>query len=59
MKIVDATGNFVYETTVEGGQAVWYGKGFNGKRVASGVYLVMCATTDGSLKTVSKILVVN
>ncbi|HEY1037923.1 MAG TPA: two-component regulator propeller domain-containing protein [Bacteroidia bacterium] len=59
MKIMDVSGNFVYEATVEGGQAVWNAKGFNGKRVASGVYLVMCATTDGSQKVVAKILVVN
>lgn len=59
MKIMDVSGNFVYEAVVEGGQAVWYGKGFNGQRVASGVYLVMSATNDGSLKAVCKILVVN
>lgn len=59
MKIMDVSGNFVYEAVVEGGQAVWYGKGFNGKRVASGVYLVMSATNDGSQKAVCKILVVN
>lgn len=59
MKITDIAGNMVYEATVEGGQAVWYGKNFKGERVASGVYLVMCATPDGQQKKVTKILVLN
>lgn len=59
LKITDAAGNFVYESTVEGGQAVWYAKNFKGERVASGIYLAMCATNDGSKKTVCKILVIN
>ena len=59
VKIVDAAGNFVFETTVEGGQAVWNGKTFDGKRVASGVYLAICAATDGSQKALTKIMVLN
>lgn len=59
MKITDVAGNMVYEVTVEGGQAVWYGKNFKGERVASGVYLVMCATADGIQKKATKILVLN
>jgi sugar lactone lactonase YvrE len=59
LKIMDIAGNFVYEAIVEGGQAVWYAKNFKGERVASGVYMAMCATTDGSKKAVCKILVVN
>jgi len=59
MKITDVSGNMIYETTVEGGQAVWYAKNFKGERVASGVYLVMCATADGTQKKVTKILVLN
>ena len=59
MKITDVAGNMVYESTVEGGQATWYAKNFKGERVASGVYLVMCATSDGTQKKVTKILVLN
>lgn len=59
MKITDVAGNMVYEATVEGGQATWYAKNFKGERVASGVYLVMCATSDGTQKKVTKILVLN
>jgi sugar lactone lactonase YvrE len=59
LKIIDVAGNFVYETIVEGGQAVWNAKNFKGERVASGVYMAMCATTDGSKKAVCKIMVIN
>lgn len=59
IKIVDVAGNFVYETTAQGGQAKWDGKNFSGKRVASGVYLVLCSTSDGSEKVMTKILLLN
>ncbi len=59
VKIVDGGGNFVYETTSEGGQAVWYGENFKGKRVASGVYMAICAMPDGSQKKITKILLLN
>lgn len=59
VKIVDAGGNFVYETTSEGGQAIWHGQNFKGQRVASGVYMAICATPDGSQKKLTKILLLN
>jgi hypothetical protein len=59
VKIVDVAGNFVFETTAQGGQALWDGKNFKGQRVASGVYLVLCATTDGEAKAMTKILLLN
>ena len=59
VKIVDAGGNFVYETISEGGQAVWNGQNFKGQRVASGIYMAICATPDGSQKKLTKILLLN
>jgi len=59
LKIMDVAGNLVYESNVDGGQAIWNLKTFSGKKVSSGVYLVMCATTDASLKVVAKIMVIN
>jgi len=59
VQIVDGSGNFVYQTTSEGGQATWNGENFKGKRVASGVYMVICAMPDGSQKKLTKILVLN
>jgi hypothetical protein len=59
VKITDITGTMVYETKSKGGQAVWYAKNFKGERVASGVYMVFCASSDGEQKALTKILVVN
>ncbi len=59
VQIVDAGGNFVYQTTSEGGQAIWNGQNFKGTRVASGIYMAICATPDGSQKKLTKILLLN
>lgn len=59
VKITDISGTFVFETTSEGGQAIWDGKNFNGDRVSSGVYMVFCTSEDGSQKMVTKILLIN
>jgi hypothetical protein len=59
LKITDIAGNLVYETTAEGGQVIWDSKTISGKKVSSGVYLVMCGTSDASLKAVAKIMIIN
>jgi hypothetical protein len=59
IKITDVTGNLVYATTANGGQAVWNGKKFDGEKVATGVYLVFASNEDGSQTHVTKILIVN
>jgi hypothetical protein len=58
IRITDISGNLVYETVSDGGQASWDLKTYNGKRVATGVYLVFCASSDGSQSTVTKMLVI-
>lgn len=47
IKITDVAGNLVYEGQALGGQAVWDGRDYLGRRAASGVYLVM-ATSQAS-----------
>jgi ligand-binding sensor domain-containing protein len=59
VKITDISGNLVYSTMSEGGQALWNGRNFNGDRVKTGVYLVYVTNSDGSKTTVSKIMFVN
>jgi hypothetical protein len=60
VKITDISGTLVYEMKSEGGQAIWYGKNFNGERVSSGVYMVFCTSEDNSCqKIATKILLVN
>ncbi len=45
VKITDLHGQLVYETTALGGQAIWDGTDYTGRRVKTGVYLVF-ATSD-------------
>ncbi len=59
IRITDVSGNLVYKTVSEGGQASWDLTTYNGKRVATGVYIVFCASSDGTQSTVTKILVIN
>lgn len=59
VKITDSYGNLVYETRSEGGQAVWDGRDFSGRRAATGVYLVFVTNSDGTDKVVTKILFIN
>ncbi len=62
VKITDINGKLIYETTALGGQAVWDGRDYNGRRAASGVYLVFSSSTetfDMPDSYVTKILMVN
>jgi ligand-binding sensor domain-containing protein len=59
VKITDISGNMVFETRSEGGQAIWYGKDLNGNRVHTGVYLVFSSNETGSKTDITKILFIN
>jgi hypothetical protein len=59
VKIATVTGELVYHTVALGGQAIWYGNNFNGERVQTGVYLIFCASPDGTQTAVSKLLFIN
>ncbi len=59
VKITDISGNLVWETIAEGGQAVWNGKDLHGRRPSSGVYLVFSTNEDGEETAVTKILFIN
>lgn len=58
VKITDMQGNLIFETTSEGGRAVWNGKRLDGEKPASGVYLVFAATSDGEIDNVTKITII-
>lgn len=65
VKITDISGRLVYETKALGGQAVWDGNDYNGRRANTGVYLVF-STSSPRLSSfsqpdaaVAKILFVN
>lgn len=62
VKITDIRGRLVFETTALGGQAIWYGKDYTGRRAASGVYLVFSTSADSLTSpdtAVAKIVFVN
>ncbi len=59
VKIVDESGNMVWETKSKGGQIVWPVSNLSGIRVASGVYVVYASSTDGVQNVLTKILVIN
>jgi hypothetical protein len=59
IKITDVSGNLVYETKADGGQATWSGKNFKGEKARTGVYLVFCSNDDGSKTFVTKLLIIN
>ncbi len=59
VRITDVSGNLIYSTKAEGGQAIWDGKNFDGRKAKTGVYLVFAASDDGKEKIVTKILIIN
>ena len=59
VKIVTANGAVVAEGVSNGGTFTWNGRDGEGRRVASGVYMVMTATSEGKKGTVCKIAIVN
>jgi ligand-binding sensor domain-containing protein len=58
IRITDISGNLVTEMVSDGGVATWDLKTYNGRRVSTGVYLVFCASRDGSQTYVTKMLVI-
>ncbi len=56
VKITDTYGNVVFATRSEGGQAIWDGYSFDGRKAAQGIYLVFVTNNDGSETLVTKIL---
>ncbi|MDF7809768.1 two-component regulator propeller domain-containing protein [Hymenobacter sp. YC55] len=58
VKITDVTGKLVYQTTATGGGVIWNLADYNGRKVQSGVYLVLSSDADGKNGCISKIAVV-
>lgn len=59
LKVTDISGNLVYETVSQGGQAFWDGRNLRGKRVATGVYLIFCSNRDGTQTHIGKLLFIH
>ena len=58
VKIVTSNGVMVNEGVASNGEYKWYGINRDGKRVASGVYMVEVATSEGEKGVVCKIAIV-
>ena len=65
VKILDVAGNLVFETNTLEGQSslgwkvVWNKKNLSGKKVASGIYIVLLFNAEGEQTSTTKIAVVN
>ncbi len=58
IKIVSSNGTLVNQGRSNGGTYTWDGCDQKGKRVASGIYMVETATSDGSKGTVCKVAII-
>lgn len=58
IKIVTTNGILVNQGRSNGGTYTWNGKDLKGQKLASGIYMVETATSDGSKGTVCKIAIV-
>jgi hypothetical protein len=65
VKILDVAGNLVYETNVvegqeiQGGKVVWNKTNLAGKKVASGIYIVLLSNDDATETSTTKIAIIN
>ena len=59
VKITDVSGKLIWQTQANGGTATWNVRDYNGRRAATGMYLVFCTSPDGAESVVGKIAVVN
>jgi hypothetical protein len=59
LKITEPDGRLVYQTKALGGQAVWDGKDYRGRKISSGIYLVLVSNDDKTQKTVTKIVFIS
>ncbi|MCR4809964.1 MAG: Por secretion system protein [Prevotella sp.] len=59
VKILSASGQLVAQGRSNGGTFTWDGRDRSGRRVASGIYMVAAATSEGKKGTVCKIAIIN
>ncbi len=65
VKILDSAGYLVYETNVlegieiKGGKVIWNKRNLAGRKVASGVYIIMLSLPDKSETSITKVAIIN
>lgn len=58
VKITDVSGKLVWQGQANGGTASWGLRSYDGKRAASGIYLVFASTPDGKESVVGKLAII-
>lgn len=58
VRITDVAGHLVYKSVTDSGLLIWDGNNLNGRRCATGVYLIFVYNTESGDKKVKKILIV-
>jgi ligand-binding sensor domain-containing protein len=59
VKITEMDGRLVYQTRALGGQAIWDGKDYKGRRISSGVYLVLISDEGRKENMATKIIFIS
>jgi hypothetical protein len=59
VKITEMDGRLVYQTRALGGQAVWDGKDYKGRKISSGVYLVLVSDDGRKENLAAKIIFIS
>ncbi|MCR5820344.1 MAG: hypothetical protein K6F94_05290 [Bacteroidaceae bacterium] len=57
VKIVSPTGQLIWSGVSNGGTFTWNGCGRNGRRVASGVYIIIANTSDGKKAVTARVAI--
>ena len=56
IKITELNGQLVYQTRAQGGQAVWNGRDYKGRKISSGIYLVLVSDDSRKERMATKII---
>lgn len=59
VKITELGGRLVFQTRALGGQVVWDGKDYRGRRISTGVYLVLVSNDGRTENTAAKIVFIS
>ncbi|MFN3839102.1 MAG: T9SS type A sorting domain-containing protein [Cyclobacteriaceae bacterium] len=59
IKITDVSGRLVWQTQANGSTATWNVQDVSGRRAATGIYLIIAISQDGSESMIGKIAVIN
>jgi hypothetical protein len=59
VKIIEPGGRLVYQTRALGGQAIWHGRDYNGRQMASGAYIILVSDEAKKEKAAGKIFFIS